>query len=106
MNIKNIIANIDKVDLSKKIVRAATALSVGVAIKNIVIDNVPARDNRIANLIVGASVVVGGYVASDYILKELGQHTDARIDELLASFQTPVEEDEPSEIVVLEGPVL
>ncbi len=105
MNIKKIIANIDKVDASKKIVRFTTAISVGVAVKHIVADNVPAHENPVVNFAVNASCYVGGSVAAGFVLKHLGEYTDEAIDDFLKSFNAAYA-NEMSTDVVIEGTVL
>jgi hypothetical protein len=105
MNIKNIIANIDKVEAGKKIVRTATAMSVGKVAQNSLRNNIPESTNPIANFAVSAACYVGGAVVAGFALEHLGAYSDKQIDEFFASFRPEAEDSELSEIV-LEGPVL
>lgn len=105
MNIKTIIANVDKTAAAKHLVRIATAVSVGKAVNNVISDNVPLPENPISRFGVKVSVFVGGYVAAGYVVDALGDYTDGAIDEVLAAFhQINVASDENSE--VLEGTIV
>lgn len=104
MNIKTTLKNIDKTDAAKKVVRFATTLSVGAAVKNVVREHVPAHDNPVINLAVNASCYIGGTVAAGYVLHQLGQYSDAAIDELLAPLKELQDANE-SETDAVEGTV-
>lgn len=100
MNIKTIIANVDKTAAAKKVVRFATAVSVGKSVQNVVRNNIPTSENRIVNFAVDAACYVGGSVAAGYVLEHLGDYSDQQIDTLLAPFQlADVQDDEDHEVI-------
>lgn len=99
MNIKTIIANIDKTKAAKKIVRTATAVSVGKAVQCVVRDHVPTSENPVVNFAVSAAVIVGGSVAASYVLDTLGGYSDQQIDAFLAELKPLFEKDDESEII-------
>lgn len=105
MNIKNIIANVDKVEAGKKIVRTATAMSVGKVAQTSLRNNIPESTNPIANFAVSAACYVGGAVVAGYVLEHLGAYSDKQIDEIFAGFRPEVEDSELSEDTI-EGTVL
>lgn len=108
MNIKNILSNVDKTVMTKRIVRTATALSVGKAVQHAIRSNIPEHDNPLVNFTVSAACYVGGTVAAGFVLDTLGAYSDREIDDFINTIKNGLEEARHEEIVleVLEGPVL
>lgn len=104
MNIKKTLANVNKTQATKKVVRLATTVSVGVAVKNIIRSHVPEHDNPVVNFAVAAACLVGGAVAADYVLAQLGDYTDKQIDAIVRDLAPLLNKSNESEDAI-EGTV-